>query len=104
MNVHAQLPFVRFQIDPAALDSLAWKDFGNGTRIARLARDGEAGIVLYRIAKGAKSDAFQPHVHPGGEAYLVLRGAVTDESGTYAAGSVVWMRPGSKHTPRGAED
>jgi anti-sigma factor ChrR (cupin superfamily) len=102
--IHTRLGFVRFDLDDDALDALVWKDFGNGTRMARLAREGEAGIVVYRLAKGCASGAFQAHVHPGGEAYLVLRGAVVDESGEYPAGSIVWMSPGSRHTPRGASD
>ncbi len=71
--------------------------------MAKLARVGETGLVLYRIAPTASTGAFAPHVHTGGEAYLVLKGAVVDESGSYPAGSFVWMEPGSKHTPRGWE-
>jgi anti-sigma factor ChrR (cupin superfamily) len=97
-------PFVRFSLDDAALAKLPWKDFGNGTAIAKLARDGERGIVAYRIAKDAPDTAFQPHTHPGGETYLVLRGAITDESGTYPAGSVLWLDRASRHTPRGSRD
>ena len=96
-------PLVRFSLNADGLAQLPWKDFGNGTAIAKLARDGERGIVAYRIAKDAGEDAFRPHVHPGGECYLVLRGAITDESGTYPAGSILWLDPGSRHTPRGSK-
>jgi anti-sigma factor ChrR (cupin superfamily) len=101
---HDLSPLLRFSIDDDALAALTWKDFGNGSQMARLARDGETGLVLYRIAKDAQHDVFQPHTHPGGEAYLVLRGAVIDESGRYPAGSILWMTPGSRHTPRGSSD
>jgi anti-sigma factor ChrR (cupin superfamily) len=97
-------PFARIALDDAALAKLPWKDFGNGTAIAKLAREGEKGIVAYRIAKDASEDAFRPHVHPGGECYVVLRGAIIDESGTYGAGSILWLDPGSRHTPRGTRD
>jgi anti-sigma factor ChrR (cupin superfamily) len=95
---------VRMDIDDAALAKLPWKDFGNGTAIAKLAREGETGLVAYRIAKDAPDDAFRPHTHPGGEAYIVLRGAITDESGTYPAGSLLWLAPASRHTPRGSRE
>jgi anti-sigma factor ChrR (cupin superfamily) len=97
-------PLLRFQLDDAAIAKLPWKDFGNGTAIAKLAREGETGLVAYRIAKDAGEDAFRPHTHPGGETYLVLRGAITDESGTYPEGSILWLDPGSRHTPRGSRD
>ena len=45
-------------------------------------------------------EAFMPHSHPGGETYLVLEGEVYDEDGTYPPGSIVWMDPGSTHTPK----
>jgi anti-sigma factor ChrR (cupin superfamily) len=85
--VHDLSSLVRFQLDEEAL-----------------AREGETGLVLYKIAAGAQHDVFQPHTHPGGETYLVLKGAIVDESGTYPAGSIVWMNRGSKHTPRGTKD
>jgi putative transcriptional regulator len=95
---------VRFALDDAAIAALPWKDFGNGSAIAKLARDGERGIVAYRIAGDADPRAFSAHVHAGGEAYLVLRGAIEDETGKYPAGSIVWLDAGSRHTPRGAKD
>ncbi|MCZ6573324.1 MAG: cupin domain-containing protein, partial [Planctomycetota bacterium] len=39
------------------------------------------------------------HAHPGGELYLVLRGTIGDDSGSFGTGSLVWLDPGSKHTP-----
>ena len=55
--------------------------------------------MLYRVADAAPVDAFARHRHPGGEAYLVLRGAISDESGRYEAGSFVWLPPDSTHSP-----
>ncbi len=90
-----------FNVDPdeAALDRLEWRDFGKGVRLAKLAREGEAGLVLYRVEAGAAKDAFAPHSHTGGEAYLVLKGVIADEFGRYPAGSFVWLPPGSRHQP-----
>lgn len=89
------------EIDDDALDRLRWKDFGNGSSMAKLHRDGETGLVLYRIATDADSDSFEPHEHVQGEVYLVLRGAIEDESGRYESGELVYLPAGSRHTPRG---
>ncbi|MEQ8766386.1 MAG: cupin domain-containing protein [Planctomycetota bacterium] len=89
------------EIDDDALADLSWKDFGNGSSMAKLHRDGESGLVLYRIAADADGDSFEPHEHVGGEMYLVLRGAIIDETGRYEKGEIVYLPPGSKHCPRG---
>jgi len=86
-------------LDDAALDRLAWRAYGEGVRLAKLAREGEGGIVLYRVDGDAPRDAFLPHTHTGGEAYFVLRGVIADETGRYEAGSFVWLPPGSSHRP-----
>jgi len=106
-----ELPFhhplgglLHFEIDEPALAKLPWRDFGNGVALAKLARQGPAGMVLYRIAADADPAAFTPHRHPGGEFYLVLKGAIADESGTYGPGEAIWMSPGSRHSPRGVGD
>jgi len=92
---------LRLEIDDDALARLPWRGFGDGVELAKLAREGECGLVLYRVPAAARGDAFLPHAHPGGEAYLVLRGAIVDETGRYPKGSFVWMPPGSRHAPRG---
>jgi len=91
--------FLRLELDEAALDALEWRPFGKGVELAKLARDGRTGLVLYRVAGDAPKDAFAPHRHPGGEAYLVLKGVIADRYGRYEEGSFVWLPPGSKHTP-----
>lgn len=88
-------------LDEDALARLPWRDLGKGVRLARLAREGECGLVLYRLAGDAPDDAFFPHAHVGGEAYLVLKGAIVDQFGRYPAGTFVWLPPGSSHAPRG---
>jgi putative transcriptional regulator len=40
------------------------------------------------------------HEHLGGELYLVLKGAIADESGEYKKGEMVFLNPKSVHTPR----
>jgi anti-sigma factor ChrR (cupin superfamily) len=78
----------------------SWKDFGNGSRIGKLARDGNVGLVLYHIRANAPDDVFGAHTHTGGEMYIVLEGETYDDAGTYAKGSLVWMKPGSRHLPK----
>lgn len=79
---------------------VTWRDYGNGNRLGKLKREDGVGLVLYDVADGAPEDAFSPHTHTGGEAYLVLEGEVYDAEGTYPTGSIVWMKPGSRHLPR----
>lgn len=91
---------LRIELDEAGLDSqVEWRRFGKGVELGRLAREGQADLVLYRVAADAPSDAFQRHRHAGGEAYLVLKGVIADESGRYPAGSFVWLPRDSVHTP-----
>ena len=92
--------FVTVEVDDAALDRLAWRDFGDGLKMSRLARQGKRELVLYRIADGASREAFVKHEHLGGEFYVVLKGAIADETGEYAKGDMVYLDPQSVHTPK----
>ena len=101
-NFQADLaPWLTTRFDKAWLEAnVQWKDFGNGSRMGRLARDGNVGLVLYHIAPGAPPSVFGAHTHTGGEMYLVLDGETYDDDGTYPKGTLVWMKPGSRHTPK----
>lgn len=88
------------ELNEEALEALSWKDFGNGLRMARLAREGKRELVLYRIAADADPRAFLKHEHIGGEFYLVLKGKIADETGEYERGEIVYLDPQSVHTPR----
>lgn len=92
--------WLHWKIDRARLDeTVQWKEFPGGARLGKLHREGKTGLVLYHVPEGVGADAFQPHTHTGGEMYLVLEGEVSDDAGTYPKGSLVWMPPGSRHTP-----
>lgn len=91
--------FLRLELDEAALDRLSWRDFGNGLSMSRVARQGRRELVLYRIAADA-ADPFVKHEHVGGEFYLVLKGAIADETGEYEKGDLVFLDAHSVHTPR----
>lgn len=81
-------------------ENVKWRDFGTGVRLGKLAKEGNTSLVLYDVVSDVDIEAFMPHSHPGGETYLVLEGEVYDEDGTYPPGSIVWMDPGSTHTPK----
>jgi anti-sigma factor ChrR (cupin superfamily) len=92
---------IRIELNDGALARLPWKDFGNGLLMARLARENKTELVLYRIKADADPKAFLRHEHVGGEFYLVLKGAIEDETGTYVQGDIVYLDRNSVHTPRG---
>jgi len=54
------------------------------------------------IVRYAPDSRFSPHVHGGGEEFLVLEGVFQDEHGDYPAGSYVRNPPTSRHTPGSA--
>ena len=97
---HSLRGLVKVDLNMKALDGLAWKDFANGLFMARLAREDAKELVLYRIAEDADPSAFALHEHVQGEFYLVLKGKITDETGVYEEGDVVYLEPHSIHRPR----
>ena len=93
------LDIISITVEEEALAGLEWKDFENGLFMARLARHGDAELVLYRV-ESRQPLTFLRHEHVGGEAYLVLAGTVEDEFGTYRAGDYVYLERASVHRPR----
>jgi anti-sigma factor ChrR (cupin superfamily) len=55
------------------------------------------------VVRYAPKSQFSPHVHTGGEEFLVLEGVFQDEHGDYPAGSYIRNPPQSRHTP-GSEE
>lgn len=55
------------------------------------------------IVRYAPGSAFSPHVHTGGEEFLVLDGVFQDEHGDFPAGTYVRNPPESRHTPASAQ-
>lgn len=103
--LHASLKdLIRIELNLLALDQLQWRDFDNGLAMARLARQGRRELVLYRVHPDVSPDAFLKHEHTGGEFYLVLQGKISDETGEYVEGDLVFLDPGSVHTPRAIGD
>lgn len=64
-----------------------------------LDRIGEEVARATSIVRYAPESHFAPHIHWGGEEFLVLEGVFSDEHGDYPAGTYVRNPIGSKHTP-----
>lgn len=72
---------------------------GHGVQRRVLEReDAESGRAT-SIVRYAPGSAFSPHVHAGGEEFLVLEGIFSDESGDFGPGMYVRNPIGSKHLP-----
>jgi len=54
------------------------------------------------IVRYAPNSHFSPHVHTGGEEFIVLEGVFQDEHGDFPAGSYIRNPPESSHTPGSA--
>ena len=68
-----------------------------------LDRIGDEVARATSIVRYAPGSHFSPHMHDGGEEFLVLDGVFQDEHGDYPAGTYVRNPPTSSHTP-GAEE
>lgn len=55
------------------------------------------------VVRYAPDSKFSPHVHTGGEEFIVLEGVFQDEHGDFPAGSYIRNPPQSSHTPGSAE-
>jgi len=65
-----------------------------------LDRIGDEVARATTIVRYAPGSSFSPHVHTGGEEFLVLDGVFQDEHGDFPAGSYIRNPPESSHTPR----
>ena len=68
-----------------------------------LDRIGDEVARATTIVRYAPGSHFSPHVHTGGEEFLVLEGVFQDEHGDFPAGTYVRNPPTSSHTPRSDE-
>lgn len=62
----------------------------------RLGGEVARATTIVRYAPGSH---FSPHVHTGGEEFIVLEGVFQDEHGDFPVGSYVRNPPQSSHTP-----
>jgi hypothetical protein len=70
-----------------------------GVHRRMLDRIGDEVARATSIVRYTPASHFSPHVHEGGEEFLVLDGVFQDERGDYPAGSYVRNPPTSRHTP-----
>jgi len=68
-----------------------------------LDRIGDEVARATTIVRYAPKSKFSPHVHTGGEEFIVLEGIFQDEHGDFPAGSYIRNPPTSSHTP-GSDD
>lgn len=64
-----------------------------------LDRVGDEVARATTIVKYEPNSHFSPHVHTGGEEFVVLEGVFQDEHGDFPAGSYIRNPPESSHTP-----
>ena len=74
-----------------------------GVERRMLDRLGDEVARATTIVRYAPQSNFSPHVHSGGEEFVVLEGIFQDEHGDYPAGSYIRNPPQSSHTP-GSDD
>jgi ChrR Cupin-like domain len=97
MNLNADFT-KRAVVHAATLDWQASPMAGVERRM--LDRIGDEVARATSIVRYAPGSHFSPHVHSGGEEFLVLDGVFQDEHGDFGPGSYVRNPPGSRHTPR----
>jgi len=67
-----------------------------------LDRIGDEVARATSIVRYAPGSSFSPHVHTGGEEFLVLEGVFQDEHGDFPAGAYIRNPPESRHRPGSA--
>ncbi len=70
-----------------------------GVERKMLDRIGDEVARATTIVRYARNSQFSPHIHGGGEEFLVLEGVFQDEHGDYPVGTYVRNPPTSRHTP-----
>jgi anti-sigma factor ChrR (cupin superfamily) len=71
-----------------------------GVERMMLDRIGDEVARATSLVRYAPNSSFSPHVHEGGEEFLVLQGEFGDEHRRYPVGTYVRNPVGSKHSPR----
>ncbi len=96
MDINADITN-RAVVQAARIDCMASTIAGVERRM--LDRVGDEVARATTIVRFAPGSRFSPHVHGGGEEFLVLDGVFQDEQGDYPAGSYVRNPPLSSHRP-----
>jgi quercetin dioxygenase-like cupin family protein len=96
MELHADFS-KRAVVHAAKLDWLASPMGGVERRM--LDRIGDEVARATTVVRYAPGSHFSPHIHEGGEEFLVLDGVFQDEHGEFPTGSYLRNPPQSRHTP-----
>ena len=81
-------------------DEMDWVESPmKGVHRRMLDRIGSEVARATTIVRYAPGSHFSPHVHTGGEEFLVLEGVFQDEHGDFPAGTYVRNPPTTSHTP-----
>lgn len=88
----------RVKIETASLDWVASPLPGVERKM--LERENPESGRATSVVRYAPGSAFSPHVHSGGEEFVVLEGVFSDEYGDFGPGSYVRNPIGSEHEPR----
>jgi len=81
-------------------DEVEWKASPmKGVERRMLDRIGDEVARASTIVRYAPGSRFSPHVHSGGEEFIVLEGVFQDEHGDFPVGSYIRNPPTSSHTP-----
>jgi len=81
-------------------DSITWEASPmKGVDRRRLDRIDKENERVTTIVRYAPNSQFSPHVHAGGEEFIVLEGVFEDDYGEWPAGSYIRNPPQSRHTP-----
>jgi len=81
-------------------DAIAWEDSPmKGVVRRRLDRVDTKNERVTTIVRYDPESQFSPHVHTGGEEFIVLEGVFEDDYGDWPAGSYIRNPPQSTHTP-----
>ena len=82
------------------LDDISWQlSPSSGVERKMLERQAAERGHATSVVRYAPGSRFAPHVHAGGEEFLVLSGVFSDESGNFPRGSYVRNSINSKHAP-----
>lgn len=85
-------------------ETLAWTASPMvGVERRMLDRIGNEVARATSIVRYAPNSHFSPHVHGGGEEFIVLDGVFQDEHGDYPAGFYIRNPPTTRHTPGSKE-
>ena len=81
-------------------DDIPWRDSPMpGVSRRLLDRIGDEVARATSIVRYDPGSRFSPHVHGGGEEFIVLEGVFQDEHGDFPAGAYIRNPPQSRHTP-----